>query len=228
MSSNPNIPPMNPVPPVVVALALAIFAIEAAQYVWGLGLMGGTAGLDHHPEMIRDYGISGYLVSRMIELGRYPPEYLMRFVTYAFVHASFTHMLFACVLLLAFGKFVGEVMRPWAVLVVFFAASIIGALVYGLIIDSRVPLIGAYPGVYGLLGAFTFLLWVSLVSQGENGLAAFSMIGFLLLIQLIFGLFFGAGPDWIADVAGFVTGFVLSIFICTGGWVRVLRKLRRN
>ncbi len=51
---------------------------------------------------------------------------LRRFVTYAFVHGSFTHAIFAGVLLLALGKFVGEVLGEVAVLVVFLVATVGG------------------------------------------------------------------------------------------------------
>ena len=228
MSSTPNISPFNYLPPVVIILASIIFGVEAMQTLWKLGLFGGISGVDHHPAMVRDYGVSGFLLSRMIEVGRFPPEHLLRFITYAFVHVSFTHMLFAAVLLLALGKFVGEVFRWWAVLVVFFASSIIGAVVYGLIIDSRVALVGAYPAVYGLIGAFTFLLWVDLAAHGANKMRAFTLIGFLLFIQLIFGVFFGGGPEWIADVTGFIVGFLVSFVVSPGGWSRAIARMRRR
>ncbi len=228
MSSNPDISPVNALPPVVILLALAIFGMEAMQHLWKLGLFGGIAGIDHRAILIQDYGVSGLLLDRMIEMGRYPPEHLLRFVTYAFIHVSFTHMIFAGVLLLALGKFVGEVFRWWAVLLVFFASSIIGAVVYALIIDSGVALVGAYPAVYGLIGAFTFLLWVNLAAHGANKYRAFTLIGFLLFIQLVFGVFFGGGPEWIADVTGFIVGFFVSFLVSPGGWSRALERLRRR
>jgi len=91
-----------------------------------------------------------------------------------------------------------------------------------------VPLFGAYPGTYGLIGAFTFLLWVKLADVGANTMRAFTFIGFLLAVQLVFGILFGAGNDWIADVAGFVAGFLLSFVVSPGGWARVMAKLRRD
>lgn len=228
MSSNPDMSPVNPLPPVVVALALAIFLVEVAFNLGARGLVGGPEAIGWRTAAIGTYTPSGLLFDRMLETGRYPPEYLLRFVTYPFIHVSFTHMIFAVVLLLALGKFVGEVFAGWAVLLVFFAASIVGAVVYGMFVDSRVALIGAYPAVYGLIGAFTFLLWVNLAAHGANQYRAFTLIGFLLFIQLVFGVFFGGGPDWIADVAGFVTGFILSFVVSPGGWSRVLDKLRRR
>ncbi len=228
MSSNPNVSPVNPLPPVVVALALAVFLVEAVFNLGARGLIGGPEAIGWRTMSIGRYTPSGLLFDRMLETGRYPAEHLLRFVTYPFIHVSFTHMIFAAVLLLALGKFVGEVFRWWAVLLVFVASTIVGAVVYGVFVDSRVALIGAYPAVYGLIGAFTFLLWVDLASHGANKYRAFTLIGFLLFIQLIFGMFFGGGPDWIADVAGFVTGFALSFVVSPGGFSRALNQLRRR
>lgn len=228
MSSPENISPVNPLPPVVVALALAIFLIESAFNLGARGLIGGPEAIGWRTMAIGSYTPSGLLFDRMVETGRYPAEHLLRFVTYPFIHVSFTHMIFAAVLLLALGKFVGEIFRWWAVLLVFFASAIVGAVVYGVFVDSRIALIGAYPAVYGLIGAFTFLLWVDLAAHGANQYRAFTLIGFLLFIQLVFGVFFGGGPDWIADVAGFGTGFLVSFVVSPGGWSRVVRKLRRR
>ena len=93
---------------------------------------------------------------------------------------------------------------------------------------TKGALIGAYPPVYGLIGAFTFLLWVRLAAVGANQNRAFLMIGFLLGTQLVFGLAFGGGLDWIADLAGFTTGFFLSFVVSPGGFGRVRDRLRQR
>ncbi len=228
MSSNPDVSPVNPLPPVIVALAGAMFLIELAFNLGARGLIGGPQAVGWRIAMMQEYAPSGLLIDRMIEVGRYPPEILLRFVTYPFLHVNFTHMLFAVVILLAMGKFVGEVFRWWALLLVFFASAIVGAVVYGLFVDSRVALVGAYPGDYGLIGAFTFLLWVNLAAQGANKYRAFTLIGFLLFIKLVFGLLFGGGQDWIADLAGFATGFGLSFVVSPGGFSRALAQIRQR
>ena len=45
MSSNPDVSPVNPLPPVVVALALAIFLVEAAFNLGTRGLIGGPEAI---------------------------------------------------------------------------------------------------------------------------------------------------------------------------------------
>jgi len=63
---------------------------------------------------------------------------------------------------------------------------------------------------------------------GQNQYRAFSLIGFLLAIQLVFGLLFGGGNDWVAELGGFVTGLILSIPLSPHGTRRLLEALRRR
>jgi hypothetical protein len=45
---------------------------------------------------------------------------------------------------------------------------------------------------------------------------------------LLFALFTDGNNDWVADVAGFVTGFSVSIVVIPGGWAKIRDKLRRD
>ncbi len=226
MSSPYNESPFNALPPVVVALALPIVAIELWFGAGARGFVGGPEAVGWRLDAIRQYGFFGPVLEFMIDSNRWPLAEVMRFITYPFIHGGFTHMLMVVVFLLALGKMVGEVFSPLAVLVVFFTSAFVGALAFTFLTDDRTPLIGGYPAVYGLIGAFTFILWVRLGEQGAPQTRAFYLIGFLLFIQLVFGLLFGAGNDWIADIAGFVTGFALSFVVSPGGWSRAVARLR--
>jgi len=227
MHTDPNASPINPLPPVVVALALAIAGIELVLNLGARGLIGGQAAVGWRLAALEAYAIPGGLQAWMLETGRFEAENLVRYLTYSFVHVSFTHMAFVVVFVLALGKMVGEVFRPWALLLVFFGAAIAGAVAYGML-GQRAGLIGGYPAVFGLIGAFTFLLWVDLAVRGANKYRAFTLIGFLLFIRLVFGLLFGASLDWVAELVGFFTGFGLSFLVSPGGWSRVLMKLRQR
>lgn len=232
MNPDHNAPPLNPLPPVVWALALPIALVEAVLNLAGRNILGGAEGIGWRTAAIRDYAVFDQVYEWMIEASTFPPEHLLRFVAYPFVHATFTHALMAVVFVLALGKFVGEVFRPWAVLVVFFGASILGAVAYCALVDTRVALYGAFPGVYGLIGAFTFILWARLGAVHADRRRAFLLIGFLMLLQFVFGivnlvLLGGTGWDWVADFAGFGAGFGLSFLVSPGGWTAVLARLRQ-
>ncbi|MFD0978345.1 rhomboid family intramembrane serine protease [Tropicimonas aquimaris] len=225
----PHDSPFNTIPAVVVVLVAVIFGIEVLFLLAKSGFIGNTrGGEDWRIFAIQRFAFSGEILAWMIETGRWPLDNLQRFVTYLFVHASFTHAVMVCVFILALGKMVGETFSQLAVVAVFFGGGIAGALSYGLLLDNPYPLLGGYPGVYGLIGAFTYILWVGLGRAGQNQLQAFRLIGFLLGIQLLFGLIFGSNLAWVAELTGFVTGFALSGVLSPGGWAQLLQRLRQR
>lgn len=228
MSSEPEHTAVNPLPPVVVALFLVIVGIEGAFSLGARDLIGGPGAVGWRQSAIQTYSFNSDVFRWMVENNRWPTEHLIRFVTYPFVHATFTQALFVGVFLLAMGKMVGDVFGGWATLLVFVVSGIGGALAYGFLGDAQPWLVGGFPSVYGLIGAFTYLLWRSLALVGANQARAFSLIAFLMGIQLIFGLFFGGGKDWVADIAGFATGFGLSFFVAPGGWARMRGRIRHD
>jgi hypothetical protein len=87
-------------------------------------------------------------------------------------------------------------------------------------------LIGAYPAAYGLIGAFTYILWVQLRVLGAPQIRAFQLIGFLLAIRLLLGLLFGSDGVWVAECVGFATGFGLSFLVSPGGFQRLRDAIR--
>jgi membrane associated rhomboid family serine protease len=228
MSSPPNTSPVNPISPVVVVIFIVMLLVELAFTLGNKGMIGGPQAVGWRAAAVQGYGFNGAIFDWMVENNRWPVEHLLRFVSYLFVHGTFTHMLVGGVMLLALGKFVGEVFAWWAVLVVFFGAGIGGAAVWGYFLNDPGYLIGAFPGVYGLIGGFTFILWLRLGQSGDNQMRAFVLIGFLMAIQLIFGMLFGARTDWLADLAGFFWGFALSFVVSPGGWSRLRAKLRHE
>jgi membrane associated rhomboid family serine protease len=219
--------PLNPLPPVVVALALLLFGIELVFNLGQRGLIGGPEAVGWRLDAMREYAFSAAIFDWMMETGRWPIEHLKRFVTYPFIHWSFMHMLMVNVFLLALGKMVGEVFGTLAVLVIFFGSSIIAALAYTLL-GSEIPLVGGYPAAYGMIGSYTFMLWLSYGAAGKSRLNAFQLIAFLVGIQLLFGLLFGSNKDWFADIAGFAAGFALSFGLVPGAFGRLLDKLRQR
>jgi membrane associated rhomboid family serine protease len=219
-------PPFQQLPWVVWAIALPMVALEAMFSAASAGLIGGAQGIGWRVSALEQYAVWPAYWRQQWQAGAFDFELLIRFVTFPFLHIGPTHAVFAVVILLAMGKFVGDVFRPLAVALVYFISGIIGAVVYASIPAIDMPLLGAYPGDYGLIGAFTFLVWVRLAGTGLNQLRAFTMIGFLLGVQLLFGILFGGGPEWVADLTAFVAGFFLSFIASPGGFSRALSRLR--
>lgn len=222
-----NAAPINPLPPVVVFLALAIAGPEIVFQLASAGMAGGQNGVGWRMSAVESLGFFDQLFEYARSTGGYSARSLARFVTFPFVHFSAVHAGFATVMILALGKMVAERFSAASVLVLFVASSAAGALCYGLILETRFPLIGAYPAVYGLLGAYTWVLWLHADATGESRLRAFTLVALLLGLQLLFQVFFGGRNDWIADLGGFCTGFALSFVLGPDGARRIRGWLGR-
>lgn len=225
---NHNVSPFNALPPVVVALAVVIAGLELMFQLATAGFLGGQGGVGWRLAAMQDYAVLDQVADWMLANGRFPPEELLRFLTYPLIHGGFVHAAFVVVFILAIGKMVAEVFSPMAFVAVFWVSAIVGALVYVLLLDSPYPLVGGYPGVYGLIGAFTFLMWVDAARRGDNRMRAFGLIGALLAIQILFGVIQGDFGNVVADLSGFVAGFLMSFIVSPGGWRRAVDRLRQR
>jgi membrane associated rhomboid family serine protease len=221
-------PPVNPLPPSVTLVFLALAGVEAGLSLGSAGIIGGPGAIGWRLSLIRDFGFSGDIFDWMLANGQWPLDQLRRLVTFPFVHLGFTHAIFAGVLLLALGKMVAEVMGQVAFVVIFFVSGIVGAVVYALLLDDPVWLAGAYPNVYGLIGGYSFVMWRKLAGTGAQQYRAFSLIAVLMGLQLIWGILFDTGTLWVAELVGFFCGFGLSFLLAPGEWARVRALLQRR
>ncbi|WP_342068867.1 rhomboid family intramembrane serine protease [Yoonia algicola] len=220
--------PFNTLPAVIIALALAIVGIEVVFQLANAGIIGGPRGVGWRIAAIEEFGYSSAVLDRVLVRNEYTFDLLKRFVTYTFINGQIIQVAFCAALILALGKFTAEYYGSIKVLIIYVFTSVAGAVVFGLFVESRYPLLGAFTPVYGLIGAYTYVLWLRLGNAGENQIMAFRLIGFLLAIQLVFGLIFGGNSQWISELTGFVTGFLLSTLLAPGGWSSLVERLRER
>lgn len=225
-----NQSPFNAIPPAALALVFAVAGVELAIQAQEAGFFAGSAA-NWRGQAYDGWAFAPAVLDEMIDRGRYSVDLVKRLVTYPLVHSGFTHALWTTVLLLALGKFVGEAYRPVPFLVIFFASVAVSAVVYGAlgrILGHNFPLFGAYSGVYGLIGAYTYIMWLRLERLGENQLRAFTLIGFLMGLTLIYSALFGASPWWTAEFSGFVVGLGVAPLCAPGGLQALLERLRNR
>jgi membrane associated rhomboid family serine protease len=223
--------PINPLPKSVIVLLCLVGGVELILQLGERGMIGGPMAIGWRLGWAREFGFYDPIFEWMRANQTFEIANVGRFLTYAFFHSGGTHILFVLVLLLALGKYVAEICGDLAVLIIFPVSAIIGALSYGLLLNEDLLLIGAYPAVYGLLGAFTWVRFVIERSNGQSGLRAFAIITFFMIIQIGFKLIYGGANDWVAELSGFFTGFALAVALAPGGRARVnavFAKLRRQ
>ncbi len=226
--------PINALPPVIIGLSFSIVVIECVFQLANQGIIGGPRGVGWRLEAIENYGFSAAILDRVLVNGDYSFDMLKRFVTYPFINVDLTQVAFCVALTLALGKFTAEYYGGLKILFVYLLTSIVGAIVFGLLVSTNYPLLGGFTPVYGLIGAYTYALWLRLGEAGEKQILAFRLIGFLLLLQLIFGIVSGflyetpPPPAWISELSGFVAGFAISVLLAPGGWASFVSRMRQR
>ena len=225
-----NQSPFNALPPVVVALALVIVAIELAFQAGAAGLVGGQAAVGWRLSALQDWSVAEVIWDRMLAQRTVPPHEVLRLVAYPMLHAGFGHAAFVAVFVLAFGNAVAPVYPNLRFLALFFGSAVAGALAFLILFDSPAPLYGGYPAAYGLIGAFTYLTRRGLTRMDRD--RAFLLVGMLLAIQPVFGLVALQGlgwiPDWSADVAGAAAGYGLAALMFPGAIDRLRDRMRQR
>ncbi len=222
-----NLKAVNPLPVSVIVLFCLIAGIEVILSIGSIGILAGPEGIGWRSWAFQQFTLPPQLLGFMVQTGDLSASNLMRLITYPFIHGSFISTAFACVILLALGKFVGDVFSSAAVFVVFFTSSILAAIIYSGLVWTPYPLFGAFPAVYGLIGAYTYILWVGLAATGGNQIEAFRLILLLAGLQIAFSLF-GTSPHWLADFAGFGVGFAVAPLAAPGGMKALMARIKRR
>lgn len=220
--------PINALPPVVIALSLLIILIEVVFQLAEHGLIGGPRGVGWRISAVEEYGFSPAVLDLILVRGDYSFDVLKRFVTYPFVNWELGQVAFCAALTLALGKFTAEYYGNLKTLAIYVLTSVVGAVMFGLLASGNFPLLGGFTPVYGLIGAYTYAIWLRLGQAGENQILAFRLIGVLLFLQLIFGLIFGSNMAWISELTGFFCGFGLSVLLAPGGWTSFVDRMRQR
>ena len=227
MSEYNKPPVVNPIPTAILVIFFGIILVEAFLFFNVGGLIGKTGVAAERLLLIQNYGVPPKLANWMLGTGNPSIDNVFRFVAYPFVNLSSLSVVFASVLLLALGKMVGEVFSTLSVVSIWTLSTTLAAFFYSISSTNGQILVGSYPGVYGFVGAYTFVSWITLrLAKNKNQSQAFSLIVALMSVQLLFSFLFGTGQLWIADFAGFVTGFIVSFFLSPGGIKKVISVLR--
>ena len=228
MSDYNGPPVVNPIPAAILVIFSGIILVEATLFFGFLGLSGNPGLAAERLFLIQNYGVPPNLVNWMFETDNFSGEILLRFLIYPFINLSSLSVVFALVLLLALGKMVGEVLSASSVILIWVLSTSCAAFFYSISVVNGQILVGSYPGVYGFVGAYTFVSWITLrLAKKKNQSQAFSLIVALMSVQLIFSFLFGTGELWIADFAGFFVGFFTSFVLIPGGARAVMLILRR-
>ncbi len=144
------------------------------------------------------------------------------FVSYAFLHADWMHLLSNMLFLWIFGDNIEDALGHGRYLVFYLLCAIFaGLLHYYFNLDSNGPLIGASGAVAGVMGAYVLLfpfarLYVlaKIIIPIPMAIPAFWMLGFWILTQFFFVILGSDEPvAWWAHIGGFIAGILLVLVL---------------
>ncbi len=144
-------------------------------------------------------------------------------LTYMFLHASLSHVLFNMITLYFFANFVIALVGETTFLLTYFAGGVVGGLMYILFSYIPVPFIQTSPmaSVVGASGAIFALGGILMLMRPNARVLMFFVIPLPLWIAILLGfLIITPGIAWQAHLGGLVYGALV-------GWYYRRREIRR-
>lgn len=156
----------------------------------------------------------------MVRMGAVWPEYISergeywRFLTAAFMHFGFGHLLSNMVLLVCAGPILERALGPLKYLLLYLSAGIGGnalSCMRRLINGHYAVSAGASGAIFGIIGA---LLWIVIRNKGRYKTLNSGGLVFLIAVNLIYGFTTG-GVDNGGHIGGLAVGFLLGMMLYT-------------
>eukprot|EP00043_Microstomoeca_roanoka_P028531 m.18384 g.18384 ORF g.18384 m.18384 type:complete len:366 (-) comp8475_c1_seq1:128-1225(-) len=144
-------------------------------------------------------------------------EEVYRFITYVFVHAGVSHILFNCLLQVIVGIPLELVHGPLRVMGVYFMGGLAGSFASS-VVDPNANLVGASAAVYSLVGAHvadTFLNWAEMPFRWVRAAILFLLISTDLSLSIYnrYNAENGTHVSYSGHLAGFLLGCTLGTVI---------------
>jgi rhomboid protease GluP len=142
----------------------------------------------------------------------WPGQRLAMFVTYAFLHGGFLHLLFNMLILVHLGRDCVARLGEWGFFVLYILSAIGGAVGFLLLATAPGPMVGASGAIFGLFGAVQYWDWqVRRATGAPLGPFWKVMLGLVLMNVLLYAMV-GGLLAWQAHLGGYVAGFLVARF----------------
>lgn len=135
------------------------------------------------------------------------------FLSHAFLHGGFFHLVMNTVVLLSLGKFIATQSGPWATLLLFAVSAIGGGIAFALLNASNAPMIGASGAVFGFLGTWQYWEAATRYRTKRPLRPVFSTLMGLVIANLLIAFVLQGGLAWEAHLGGFIAGALMGPFM---------------
>lgn len=140
----------------------------------------------------------------------FPGQRITMFVTYAFLHGGFLHMLFNMLMLLHLGRETVLRLGQRGFVLAFLVTAAGGAATYALLSSSDAPMLGASGVVFGLFGTTMFWDFQRRRALGASYEPVWRMFIGLVIMNVLLYFLVGGMLAWQTHLGGFVTGVAFA------------------
>lgn len=140
----------------------------------------------------------------------WPGQTVAMFVTYAFLHGGFLHLLFNMLVMLHLARDCVSRLGEWGFLLLFATAAAGGGAGFLLLSASPGPMVGASGAVFGLFGAVQYWDWQQRRATGAPLAPFWKMMLGLVLMNVLLYMLVGGLLAWQAHLGGYVAGFLFA------------------
>ncbi|WP_417588555.1 rhomboid family intramembrane serine protease [Pararhodobacter oceanensis] len=204
MTSEPNAPVQRHAPVLIFIVGIcaileALFTLIDPMLPESISLRG-TAMIygAFWPELLRDWN------------PLFPGQRVTMFVSYAFLHGGFMHMLFNMLILLHLGRETVIRLGPRGFLLMYLLTAIGGGAAYGLLASGETPMLGASGAVFGLFGATMYWDFQRRRAFRAPLQPVLRMLLGLVVMNVLLYFLVGGMLAWQAHLGGYLAGVLVA------------------
>jgi membrane associated rhomboid family serine protease len=142
-----------------------------------------------------------------------PPQTVWTLLTYAFLHGSMTHLLMNCGAFLGLGLVTLRIFGVPLFLLFFVVTAMGGAMTYGFIADSDLPMVGVSGVVFGLIGVLKYAELAFIRHQGGSMRQFVISLLALAGVNVAISVALAGMLAWETHLGGFVAGWIAAWWV---------------
>lgn len=150
-------------------------------------------------------------------LGSWQPNYtsqpVLMFVSYAFLHGGFMHLIVNMFTLWSVGRVVITRVGGTGFLIIYVGSILGGAIGYGLLAADVTPMVGASGALFGLIGSVLSWVYIDRFSSNEALWPVGRAILGLIVLNLVLWWAMDGHLAWQTHLGGFVAGWLLALLV---------------
>lgn len=139
------------------------------------------------------------------------------FVTYAFLHGGFWHLIGNMLALVALGRIAAAQVGQKAFVLIYAASVLGGAAMFGAITPGPHPAVGASGALFGLAGAWQYWKYKNTGRSKGRLWHLILGIGHLVALNAVLWVFLHGALAWQTHLGGYLAGWTIAVLLACRG-----------